>query len=153
MDKECPPSSHEVAESIAPLICDLPVSQQHEIHRVIAKLTKFEGPLPPPNLLQAYEQIIPGSAERLLVLLETQAAHRRTIEQQLVSADIHAKRRGQAIAAVLSSLFGVIAGILGYLGHDWLAGCIALSTITSLAVIFVLGKQPERSTATTKQPK
>ncbi|UTY58363.1 DUF2335 domain-containing protein [Massilia sp. erpn] len=151
MNKECPPSSHEVAESITPLICDLPASQQHEIHRVIAKLTKFEGPLPPPHLLKEYEQIIPGGAERLLMLLEKQAAHRSAIELQLVSADIQAKRRGQAIAAVLGSLFGIIAGILGYFDHDWLAGCIALSTITSLAVIFVLGKQAEPSTSATEQ--
>jgi hypothetical protein len=37
---------------------------------------QFSGPLPGPQTLQGYEQILPGAAERIMALAERQAAHR-----------------------------------------------------------------------------
>jgi uncharacterized membrane protein len=42
---------------------------------------QWAGPIPPPQWLQGYEQIVPGSADRLIVLAEDEAVHRRGVER------------------------------------------------------------------------
>jgi uncharacterized membrane protein len=41
----------------------------------------FEGPLPHPKILHAYNDILPGAAERILNLLEKQSEHRQSMEK------------------------------------------------------------------------
>ena len=36
--------------------------------------SSFPGPLPPPDLLRQYNDVVPGSAERILALAERQAS-------------------------------------------------------------------------------
>ena len=40
----------------------------------------FQEPTPLPNVLRGYENVLPGGAERILAMVERQAAHRRRIE-------------------------------------------------------------------------
>ncbi len=63
------------------------------------------GPLPDPADLARYDQIVAGSAGRILRMAEQQAAHRQALEQVVVSADIAARatslrleERGQSFA-------------------------------------------------------
>jgi uncharacterized membrane protein len=37
----------------------------------------FSGPLPPPEVLAHYNEVVPGAAERILTLTEEQSAYRR----------------------------------------------------------------------------
>ena len=48
---------------------------------VVAFKETFLGPLPPPEILAQYEQILPGSAERIMVMAENQAEHRQSLEE------------------------------------------------------------------------
>jgi uncharacterized membrane protein len=41
----------------------------------------FSGPIPPPDLLERYNQIIPEGADRILKMAEKQSAHRQKIEK------------------------------------------------------------------------
>ena len=43
----------------------------------VAVSQSFSGPLPPPEVLEHYERIAPGTAERLLAMAESQSAHRQ----------------------------------------------------------------------------
>jgi len=45
----------------------------------VAHLTQqqFSGPVPHPQILQGYDQIIPGAAERILRMAEEDAEHQR----------------------------------------------------------------------------
>ena len=48
------------------------------------EIQQFAGPLPPPQVLQEYNRVIPGAAERLLVMAEEPAKHRRELERRVV---------------------------------------------------------------------
>lgn len=68
-------------------------------------MASFQGPLPPPSMLAQYEEILPGAAERILVLLESETAHRHGVELQCVNAEIDSQKsisdeakRGQWLA-------------------------------------------------------
>ena len=57
--------------------------QQALAHGSIEQIyTAFRGPLPHPALLAEYERIQPGSADRLLSLVERETAHRQKLRPQ-----------------------------------------------------------------------
>lgn len=50
-----------------------PVDQH--INQVIAKIqSEYSGPIPPPNIIKGYEQVLPGSADRILKMAEKQSS-------------------------------------------------------------------------------
>ncbi|WP_446786960.1 DUF2335 domain-containing protein [Macellibacteroides fermentans] len=111
----------------------------------IESSSSFRGPLPPPEILNGYESVLPGASERILKMAEKQQEHRIDVERMIVDRQTKQSGFGQIWGGCLAVLFGVIACILGYTGHDWLAGIIATSTIIGLATIFVLNRKAKES--------
>ena len=132
----------EVIEKVDPLIRTLPAAQQKEVREIVTHAIAFQGPLPPPAMLEHYGKIIPNGPERMMALLEKQTDHRIAMETKLVDGRISVTRTGQIMAFMLSIFFGLSAFYLGINGHEWLAGTVATTTIIGLAVVFVLGKEP-----------
>ena len=50
--------------------------------RQVASLVEWNGPLPPPAALQAFEDIAPGTAERIVGEFVAEAHHRRAQERK-----------------------------------------------------------------------
>jgi uncharacterized membrane protein len=103
---------------------------------------EYSGPLPHPNILQQYEDIAPGFAERIIASWEKETAHRHELEKRVVSAEIEGQqsiarevRRGQYLAFSLSVLFLAVGGSLAYFGKEVsgsiLGGTGFIGTITS----------------------
>ncbi len=68
------------------------------------------GPLPDPQTLEQYNQILPGAADRIIGMAEREQAHRHIIQQKTLTAQFAATIAGQA-CAVLIGLAGVSGGI------------------------------------------
>lgn len=98
------------------------------------------GPLPDPEILAHYNQIVSGAAERILSMAERDAQHLQSVEKMRISAIFHERRLGQifgfaiAVIALGSSVF------LAYTGHDTPASVIGGATLVSLVSIFVVGR-------------
>lgn len=118
-------------------------SSERQVIALAIKRSSFKGPLPPPEVLKGYEAILPGASERILKMVEKQQDHRIAVEQAIVKERIKQSGYGQIWGGFLVTLFGIIALILGYCEHDWLAGVLGTSTIIGLATIFVLNKIPK----------
>jgi uncharacterized membrane protein len=92
--------------------------------------------LPPPEYLQAIEQIVPGSAKRLLEVFEEETIHRRMLEDQ----EIAFRFRGQIFGFIVClAAFGV-AGFAAYLQEPWIGSIVGGTTIIGIVSIFVLGR-------------
>ena len=106
------------------------------------------GPIPPPDLLHHYNQIIPGAAERILQMAEAEATHRHEIERGVLAAQQEAESNryretsmGQRYAIMAVALdFSIVAYSL-YLHMEKTAMTIATSTIVGLAMAFVAGRK------------
>ena len=73
-----------------------------ESNQVTLQLSgRFSGPLPPPSLLQEYENILPGMAERLVATFEKEANHRHTVELTGLNAAINQVKRGQKYGLII----------------------------------------------------
>lgn len=87
------------------------------VKQVIAKIqSEFSGPIPPPNIIKGYEEVLPGSANRILEMAEKQAEHRQKMEFTM----IHTESRD----SLLGILFAFVLGI----------GCIVASIIMVIMV-------------------
>lgn len=79
--------------------------------KVVAVELQFSEPLPPPELLAAYERILPGAADRILRMAEEEGRHRRSLENRAVDADIEAMRR-QFTEARLGQIFAFLIAVM-----------------------------------------
>jgi hypothetical protein len=48
-----------------------------------------QGPLPNPEILDRYEQILTGAADRIMAMAEDEARHRHEMEKMVLEADIN----------------------------------------------------------------
>ncbi len=71
------PVKSNIPEDIWRIIDDpeIPEKKKKEFIRMMvsARQTMFQGPLPPPELLEAYNKIIPNGAERIVAMAEKQS--------------------------------------------------------------------------------
>lgn len=111
----------------------------HSVVSVSRSLESFEGPLPPPDVLEGYERMLPGSAERILRMAEQQAEHRRVVLITLVEADTSRARWGLWLGAVVALVF-VLAAVVMVLAGQAVAGTIvATADLLSIVGVFVYG--------------
>ncbi len=48
----------------------------------------YQGPIPPPDILQKFDDLVPGTAQQLIQLAVDESLHRRRIEQQTIDHNI-----------------------------------------------------------------
>lgn len=127
-----------------------PIENIPENRKLLARqqTVAFSGPIPPPELLSKYGEIIPNGADRILKMAENQSTHRQCIEKWAV------------IGGTILSYFGVFcAGIIAlatlYLGSQLIRGghvvpgsIFAGSGLIGLVTAFIYGtrsRKDERS--------
>ena len=135
---------------------DFRAEQQAE-RQIVSMQAEFRGPLPPPEILQRYEEIHPGTAERVLQQFERETQHRHAIEKKIVDtqleaqrAEIPALRLGQAFGLVIA-LGGILAGTICIIlaptaGHAWAGASIAGSSLATLVGVFIYGRKSKPAT-------
>lgn len=101
----------------------------------------FQGPIPPPNIMEAYDRILPGSADRILKLTEQQFEHRIAIENKVIDSKIISERRGTLLGFSLA-VFIILASVILILKDKDIAGLAGIIiTVTSLLLAFMYGKK------------
>ncbi|MCU6339176.1 DUF2335 domain-containing protein [Enterobacter quasiroggenkampii] len=112
-----------------------------EIQQIIIAHEAFSGPYPHPKHLKGYEEILPGSAERIFNMTEAEMKHRHKMEEKVLDSAVARDTRGQ-ILGVVSTLAAL--GAATYLtmhGHDTV-GITIIGVIVAITGIFVLRKYP-----------
>jgi uncharacterized membrane protein len=107
----------------------------------------FRGPLPPPEMLQQYNSIVPGMAERLLQAFEDQASHRRAMDEKTLTLNFRLARVGQVSAFVIGVAALGSGTYLASIGHSVTGIAVMFGTIGSMVGAFLWtgrrGKRPE----------
>jgi len=99
--------------------------------RVVRQISSFHASvLPDPETLYAYSKLIPNGPDRIMGLIEREAAHRhRRIT------------RGHWMAFTLTLGLAGSGVYMGVTGHEWLAGALFTTTIGAVLTAFILGKR------------
>lgn len=102
--------------------------------------TQWSGPIPAPESLAKYEQIVAGSAERILVMAEEEQKHRHRLE------DKEGKRR--YVVSLISMIFAFLCvlSLIGLVIYTISVGsygktlATTIAAIATVAGIFGIGK-------------
>ena len=103
------------------------------------ELQQYSGPIPPPVMLEQYNKIVPGAAERILKMAEEQASHRRNLEKQALSTDSRNSTFGIVCALLISAGVLFLAGYAIKLNQPIAASLISAVGIGSLVGTFIYG--------------
>ena len=95
---------------------------------------EFNGPLPPPDILKAYNDISPESVEMLMDIVkkEQEFRHKTVLF-------------GQKSALTIGVLGLVSTTLLGIYGNAWVAGSIGFLSLGSLVGTFLYKKEKENN--------
>lgn len=119
------------------------------ITRSMIRKEHFSGPLPHPKIIKEYDAILPGAAERIFKLAESESDHRRNLEDKIVTSGIQDSKLGVVFAFIIG-LVGIGGGIYVItLGYEWSGTILSGASLASIVGSFIYGtrngKQSEDS--------
>lgn len=123
-------------------ISSIPGLDEKKFQRIVhaAVEQRFSGPIPHPDILAHYNNIVPGAAERIIQMAESEKEHRHHIEKSALQADISEARLGQ-IFAFLIGITAIIAGAYTAVAGEPLAGgFIGGGGVIGLVSVFIWGR-------------
>lgn len=123
----------------------------------VAHQQSFEGPIPPPALLEHYDKIVPGAAERILAMAESETAHRHRQEALAIEANIAVQQHQISAEArqiklvfrsdIIGQSFGFVIGLTSIIGSIWLAlhdRSLAAAALVALPLAGIIRALKER---------
>ncbi|MCY3877998.1 MAG: DUF2335 domain-containing protein [Rhodobacteraceae bacterium] len=108
-----------VADQLVPeeILAGLP----KEIQVAYTQSISFKGPLPPPVLLEEYEKIDSGLADRIVKMAESEMSHRQQWEMKVLIAQKTDIQRGSWLGFMIAVGSLSVAGLCAYLGEPLVA--------------------------------
>ncbi len=161
-EKDKENESHELAKierklsEIDPTIFSgIPKQKRQQILKSLAiTISKTHiGPLPDPDTLSEYSQIIPNGAERIMQMAEKQLDHRIYLEKKVVRGQLTQSNIGQflaffiGLAALGSGTYAIVNG------YEWSGSVLGLAGLTGLVTAFIKGRDYQNKNLENKRPK
>lgn len=100
----------------------------------------FSGPIPHPRHFREYEDILPGSAERILAMAERVQAHNIAMEAKNLAAEHDDRKRGMRFGFAALVLIVACAAFFGYEREIGLAALFLGSAALGVIAVFVQGR-------------
>ena len=99
---------------------------------------EYAGPLPPPKMLKQYDDVIPGSAGRIIEWVEKEQAHRHKLENKIVNTESRDSLLGIINAGVISLVL-LIGGFVVILSLRTTSGTIIGGLIDISGIATIIG--------------
>lgn len=109
--------------------------------QIIVNRKSYSGPLPHPEDMARYNEIVPNAAERILAMAEKQQAHQIELENKMIKSQV----RGQLIGMTLALIVLCISVYCVSLGYLYLASMFGLPVLVWILAVFVLKKEPKQT--------
>lgn len=104
----------------------------------------FSGPLPPPEILRKYDELLPGSAERIIAMAERQGAHRQGLESEVVKSNCKNERLGMVFGFIIC-VMAIAAGIYAVtMGKEGFGIAAIISALAAPMAVFIYGKSRQK---------
>lgn len=136
---EHPEMAHMISPEVSKAISGLRPEQRSVVIRAI-KQESFSGPIPHPELLQKYEIVQPGFAERIVGMAERQLDHRISCEDKMIDGLVSESRRGQWFGLIVAIMFLIASVLLIILDHEVVGGILSGGVLVALVAVFVTNR-------------
>lgn len=119
--------------------------------QILASVRKLEvtakrsirGPLPRPDTLKEFENVLPGSAERILRMAEKEQDHRHRMLKRLIVAETRTAVWGLVFALIVALAFLAAAVWLVSIDHTIEGTLLGTADVVALATVFIIGRQSQ----------
>ena len=116
--------------------------------RLLLQRAEFSGILPPPELLNQYDQICPGLADRIMKIAEGAAAHCHSMDKATLEANI-GFHKNQFMEARIGQFCALLIGITAILSGAYVSingaqiagGVIGGAGVIGLVSVFIYGRK------------
>ena len=110
----------------------------------------FEGPIPPPDMLAHYEEVLPGAAERIITLAERQQDDRTRVNERvldILGAELRVEAIGQYSALVIAVASAVVAIVTAVTDPSWVIVPVGVPAFAWTAMWALRGivRQPDET--------
>ena len=109
------------------------------------------GPIPSPEDLEYYSQILPDAPDRILRMAELNAQSFRDLNQRQIDGQITIERNrheevttGQRSGLYAVGIMAAVAIVALLLNYPWVAMAVCTTTIIGVATVFVTGRQAKQ---------
>lgn len=99
----------------------------------------FSGPLPPPEILRKFDEIVPGAAERIIKMAEEQFSHRKELEKKVIESDIARSKWGQMLGFLIAIVGLAASALVAIYGNAIAGSVLGVGTLASLVGVFMYG--------------
>jgi uncharacterized membrane protein len=117
---------------------------QGKLVQVTAAQSSFSGPLPPPEILEKYDQVYPGAAKIILDAFQSQGDHRQSLERTVVKQG----SRDSLIGLIFAFIIGMTTILSGAycitIGQPYAGAFLGGSGLTGLVGTFIYGSRQRR---------
>jgi len=110
----------------------------------LTQSVSFSGPLPHPNLLAKYNEVIPDGANRIMAMAERQSAHRVSLEAKVVAGNVASQARGSHYAFIICLVTIVGGFVLIETGKSIYGISAIILSLATLAGVFVIAKKEQK---------
>lgn len=128
--------------------------KQQIIRSIVVSMQKTHiGPLPDPETLRDYCDLIPNGGERIMQMAEKQAEHRMKLEDKVIRGQMTQSNLGQifafliGLAALGSATYCIVSG------YQWAGSILGVGGLTGLVTAFLKGRAQQDKSLEEKRPK
>lgn len=121
-----------------------PEEKAKQVARIVAVTEEYGGPLPHPSILKGYEEVLPGAAERIIHMAESQSEHRQYLEKTVIKGDSLRSYLGLGAGLIIALCWLGGSVFLIYKGHDFAGASLGAIDIFALVSVFVTGTLTRR---------
>ena len=118
----------------------------YEVAALQVEQNHHEGPIPSPKALAEYENVLPGLADRIMTMAESNASHIRKKEANHLSKYFFDKNIGRIIGSIIILTVLWLTKYAIDANMPVLAGILGGTTVIGLGTIFILGKKSNNET-------
>ena len=113
----------------------MPSGKEVMQQKIVTVQAHWAAPLPPPEMMRQYNDIIPNAADRILPMAENEAASRHSNEDAARKDGV--AYRAEVMRGQIFTLAIIILGIsssvvCAYIGQPWVAGVLGGTTLISV---------------------
>ncbi len=105
--------------------------------RSIEVTTAYQGPLPSPEILQGFDNVLPGAAERILKMAENEQLNRHKCDNKIVNIHVVATFLGMLFAITSVALIGYLVYQCIIHGLERAAYTIGVGSMAAVAGVFI----------------
>lgn len=143
----CNGKESPLPKELDPILQNLSKQQKQKIIQAFKSVSiqrTFSGPIPHPDVLKGYNDVVKDGAERIIAMAEKQSNHRMILEDHALREGVKQSSRGQVFALLIGLTAIITGGYVALNNQPGAGGTIAGLGITGLAAVFLTGRAPKQ---------